>query len=121
MDTIKKLLLIFLSFQIAFSKAEGSQCKNGTNSKLQEIVESSMENVLQTFFLDSNQTFFTQENAPTFKPCPRGWYRILDSCLYISSLNEKANKTEAINRCQELVPDSRLFEYSLLSCRLSTS
>ena len=110
MNTIKNLLLVFLSFQIAFSKADGTQCKNGTNSKLQEIVESSMENVLQTFFLDSNQTFFSQENAPTFKQCPQGWFRILDSCLYISSVNERANAPVAIKRCQELVSDSRLFE-----------
>ena len=110
MNTIKNLLLVFLSFQLAFSKADGTQCKNGTNSKLQEIVESSMENVLQTFFLDSYKTFFSQENTPTFKQCPQGWFRILDSCLYIPSVNEKANATEAIERCQELVSDSRLFE-----------
>ena len=110
MNTIKNLLLVFLSFQIAIIKADGTQCKNGTNSKLQEIVESSMENVLQTFFLDSNQNLFSQENAANFKQCPQGWFRILDSCLYISPVNEKVNATEAIERCQELVSDSRLFE-----------
>ena len=40
--------------------------------------------------------------------CPNGWYRILDSCIWLSQ--EKLNYEDANTRCGELVANGRLFE-----------
>ena len=48
MYPLKNILVALLLFNLNFSEANETECRNSIISRLQEVVESSMENVLQT-------------------------------------------------------------------------
>merc|ERR1712062_584020 len=97
---------------------------NTTFPTLQGIVKTSMQDVLSEFFTedflnnlrpnsesDANQNQ-TEGNHTSnlFAGCPIGWFRILDSCLWVSPKDMKLNHDSAYMHCSRKIPGGKLLE-----------
>merc|ERR1712062_308392 len=99
---------------------------NTTSSTLQGIVKSSMQDVLSDFFTadilnnlrpnsesdaDRNQTENDNEtNLFGGCGCPLGWFRILDSCLWVPPKGTKLAYNDAYMFCKGKISGGKLFE-----------
>merc|ERR1712062_26779 len=125
------IFLSLLILEVSSSKADTNvtarypTCNyNTTFPTLQGIVKTSMQDVLSEFFTDDflnnlrpnsetdanrNQT---EGNHTTnlFAGCPIGWFRILDSCLWVSPKETKLTYDDAYMFCKRKIPGGKLFE-----------
>ena len=99
------LLSFFLLLEVNSSNAETAE-SSCQPYKFQEIMKVSMEEVLREFGLGNNQN----ETNPTAQDCPSDWFRILDSCFWVSPPSLKLNAENATSYCKTKLPNSRLFE-----------
>ena len=104
------ILSIFLFLEVNPTDADifngsGTSCKP---SKLQPILESSMQKVLREFGFNNSQNGTDLTDAA--QDCPSDWFRILDSCLWVSPPGLMLNAENATSYCQTKLPNSRLFE-----------
>ena len=79
-------------------------------NKLQPILEFSMQKVLREFGFDNNQNETDLTDVAQAQDCPSDWFRILDSCLWVSPPSLVLNAKNATSYCQTKLPNSRLFE-----------
>merc|ERR1711860_422107 len=99
---------------------------NSTMPKLEGIIKSSMQDVLSEFFTedflnslkpnsesDQSQNL-TESNDPAnlFSGCgcPIGWFRILNSCLWVSPKDTKLSHDDAYMYCKRKISGGQLFE-----------
>merc|ERR1712062_955927 len=99
---------------------------NTTSSTLQGIVKSSMQDVLSDFFTadilnnlrpnsesDANRNQIESDNETNLFGgcgCPLGWFRILDSCLWVPPRGTRLNYNDAYMFCKRKIPGGKLFE-----------
>merc|ERR1711862_1076054 len=103
---------IFLFLEVNPTDADifngsGTSCKP---NKLQPILESSMQKVLREFGFNNSQNETDLTDAAQTQDCPSDWFRILDSCLWVSPPSLVLNAKNATSYCQTKLPNSRLFE-----------
>merc|ERR1712047_199098 len=80
---------------------------NTTVPTLQGIVKSSMQDVLSDFF---TADFLDNLRPNLFAGCPLGWFRILDSCVWVAPKEMKLNADDAYMFCKRKIPGGKLFE-----------
>ena len=70
-----------------------------------------MEKVLREFGFDKNQTqnYECPPSAP-LQECPLGWFRIIDSCIWVSPPDMTLDAENATLYCKTKLPTARLFE-----------
>merc|ERR1712062_755827 len=105
---------------------------NSTMPKLEGIIKSSVQDVLSESMQDILSEFFNEEflnslkqnsesdltqnhternhTANLFAGCPIGWFRILDSCLWVPPKEAKLSHDEAYMFCKRKIPGGKLFE-----------
>ena len=122
-----KVLFLLLLAQVYSSNADDTddtadtrtaQCKaNSTIPKLQNLMEESVQKVLREFGFDKNQTENCECPTPecltpaALQECPEGWFRIINSCIWVSPLHiKKLNFENATLHCMTKLPNARLFE-----------
>ena len=100
------ILSIFLFLEVNPTDADifngsGTSCKP---NKLQPILESSMQKVLREFGFNNSQNETDLTDAAQTQDCPSDWFRILDSCLWVSPPSLVLNAENATSYCQTM-PD----------------
>ena len=90
---------------------------NNTMPKLEGIIKSSVRDVLSEFFTEPNSETDanrnqTESNHATnlYAGCPLGWFRILDSCLWVAPKDMKLNHDDAYMFCKRKILGGKLFE-----------
>merc|ERR1711860_54333 len=99
---------------------------NSTMPKLEGIIKSSVQDGLSEFFNED----FLESLKPNSEPdltqnltesndsanlfgdcgCPIGWFRILDSCLWVSPKDTKLSHDDAYMYCKRKISGGQLFE-----------
>ena len=83
------------------------------------LLQESVQKVLKEFGFDKNQTEDCEcqcPECPTAKAhqeCPEGWFRIINSCIWVSPTHSQSLKLNAENatlHCMTKLPNARLFE-----------
>ena len=83
------------------------------------LLQESVQKVLRKFGFDKNQTEDCEcqcPECPTAKAhqeCPEGWFRIINSCIWVSPTHSQSLKLNAENatlHCMTKLPNARLFE-----------
>merc|ERR1712062_259309 len=114
-------ILLSLILGVSSSSADTN---TSCNSKLEGIIKSSVQDGLSEFF---NEDFLeslkpnsepeqsqnlTESNDPAnlFGGCPIGWFRILDSCLWVSPKDTQLSHDDAYMYCKRQIPGGQLFE-----------
>merc|ERR1712062_476557 len=94
-------------------------CKpNSTMPKLEGIIKSSMQDVLFEFFTEeflnslkpNSESDQSQNQTDLFAGCPIGWFRILNSCLWVSPKDTKLSHDDAYMYCKRKISGGQLFE-----------
>ena len=106
------ILSIFLFLGVNITNADPvfpnePSCKP---NKLQPILEFSMQKVLREFGFDNNQNETDLTDAAQAQDCPSEWFRILDSCYWVSPQSFRLTNENATSYCQTELSNSRLFE-----------
>merc|ERR1712062_613551 len=99
---------------------------NSTMPKLEGIIKSSMQDVLSEFFTQTQEFLnslkpnsesdltqnLTESNrtANLFAGCPLGWFRILDSCLWVPPKETKLSHDAAYMYCKRKISGGKLLE-----------
>ena len=133
------ILLSLLILEVSSSTADTNgttrypTCNyNTTFPTLAGIVKSSMKDVLYESMQDVLSEFFTEDFLNNLRPnsesdanqnqtegnhtsnlfagCPIGWFRILDSCLWVSPKDMKLNHDSAYMHCSRKIPGGKLLE-----------
>ena len=123
-----KVLFLLLLAQVYSSNADDTddtrtaQCKaNSTIPKLQNLMEESVQKVLREFGFDKNQTRNCECECPecptpecpkpaALKECPEGWFRIINSCIWVSPPHIRLDVGNATLHCMTKLSNARLFE-----------
>merc|ERR1711860_31818 len=105
---------------------------NSTMPKLEGIIKSSMQDVLSESMQDVLSEFFNEDFLNSLKPnsepdqlqnltesnhsenlfagCPIGWFRILNSCLWVPPKDTKLSHDDAYMYCKRKISGGQLFE-----------
>merc|ERR1711860_292427 len=125
-ENIMKKLRIRILFSLLILGVSSSSADTNTscNSNLEGIIKSSVQDGLSEFF---NEDFLeslkpnsepdltqnlTESNDPAnlFAGCPIGWFRILDSCLWVSPKDTTLSHDDAYMYCKRKISGGQLFE-----------
>ena len=126
----KLLCWLLVGVSLTTADSQNSTCENsGILPTLEQIVKSSVQETLTGFF---NEEFFdslnringenqiildTNDTDTAYLPagCPIGWFRILNSCLWVpakDSPNAKQTYNDAYMNCKRKIAGGKLFEPS---------
>merc|ERR1711860_233206 len=117
MDQKMAMLLVICLFHLSNAQNEDTTTPTTNreptcqSNKLQGILKDSMKEVLREFgFDDANQNETNPMDAAQAQDCPSDWFRILDSCYWVSPPSLGLNPENVTLYCKTMVENSRLFE-----------
>merc|ERR1711860_394276 len=127
-ENIMKKLRIRILFSLLILGVSSSSADTNTscNSNLEGIIKSSVQDGLSEFFNEdfleslkpNSEPDLTQNLTESNDPanlfggcgCPIGWFRILDSCLWVSPKDTKLSHDDAYMYCKRKISGGQLFE-----------